>query len=719
MISRDNILDFSKEEELEKHRKAINYDDNNISKLDFSYLNFNTIEYLSLQNTKLTDLSFLKDLINLWYLDIRNNNINDFKILNDLPVILGFLGITLNISNKNSFLNTKNHCIGILYANLDVIDDIHLNSFLALNNNNILKLNCEFIDKKYKLDGINEDGKINKENLSSMKKFLYNFFQTQNSLIIEMKSLNFSHLIKDEANYSEAFNFGSPKSKNSLKSFIAKNKLFYEYEKEKYLMYLKLIKSFFKIEKDLLNNFHSESSNPIFDFFNRKISQNKIGTFFHVFKNDNIETQVLVIDILILYFLNILQNEFASFLLKGILLTNAMVDDTFESWINIFLELDLESQISIFCELLERLMNLKKQKNPKYYNLFNDKEIEELCKLFQTEKLIININTLKQMKNHFNLISNKELNSIENENNDKNLKIFIKENMFRPIKQKLHFLKESIILLDILKKYIDNLKINENCNKFKTFIKENKNLYKNFCLTIKIGFKFFKKDLKRKIIRTQNNDFPEETNYPCFYQNLISNLKQNENEKTNSKINETSDKKLIEYFINPDIDLPLRNSFDINDDTHKKTPIRNEKKYLDSPNVEKISVSQLQINESNKIYSLNNSNKASSSISFNYSNKLKKNEYLNGNDAKEISKNKNGMEFYLQNLKIKKFNTIDCNGLKISEVRNIAKTNDFFRIEDNLSIDNPENNKDFNYNINKQNSKLYDSYFNSSISIII
>ena len=63
-----------------------------------SYLIF-SLEFLSLQNNNFKNISFIRNLNNLWYLDIRNNPIESFSGF-ESKKYFGFLGISFEKNSK-------------------------------------------------------------------------------------------------------------------------------------------------------------------------------------------------------------------------------------------------------------------------------------------------------------------------------------------------------------------------------------------------------------------------------------------------------------------------------------------------------------------------------------------------------------------------------------------------------------------------------------------
>ena len=71
-------LNSEKEKDNEKQKNIINIENLVLNKIVLHEKQFEYLEYLTLRNTQLKDISFISFIPNLWYLDLRNN----FVILN-------------------------------------------------------------------------------------------------------------------------------------------------------------------------------------------------------------------------------------------------------------------------------------------------------------------------------------------------------------------------------------------------------------------------------------------------------------------------------------------------------------------------------------------------------------------------------------------------------------------------------------------------------------
>lgn len=67
----------------EKEKTMINIENIFINKFTFYNTKFENIEYLTLRYTQLKDISFVLNLPNLWYMDVRNNFVIFFKLILD------------------------------------------------------------------------------------------------------------------------------------------------------------------------------------------------------------------------------------------------------------------------------------------------------------------------------------------------------------------------------------------------------------------------------------------------------------------------------------------------------------------------------------------------------------------------------------------------------------------------------------------------------------
>ena len=149
IITEKILLNYKEERKLEK-LKTLYLNNHNINNFDFKNKIISNIEYLSIQNNNLINLDFIKFLPNLWYLDARNNPIENYHVLH-LKNVFGFLGISLDKYCEKSLLQVKKLNIGIIYLNLDE----QYKKYFLMNNPNIIQYNEEvllFSDKIYKKD---------------------------------------------------------------------------------------------------------------------------------------------------------------------------------------------------------------------------------------------------------------------------------------------------------------------------------------------------------------------------------------------------------------------------------------------------------------------------------------------------------------------------------------------------------------------------------------
>jgi len=76
-ITKHTIDQIIKNEEKKKSEvKTLNLNKMNTINFALNEMTFKSIEYLSLQNNLLKNTQFVKNFPNLWYLDIRNNQVS-------------------------------------------------------------------------------------------------------------------------------------------------------------------------------------------------------------------------------------------------------------------------------------------------------------------------------------------------------------------------------------------------------------------------------------------------------------------------------------------------------------------------------------------------------------------------------------------------------------------------------------------------------------------
>lgn len=100
---------------------------------------FTNIVFLSLRNNLIKDISFLVNMRNLYYLDLFNNNIDDFEPLN-IKNVFGFLGISIEHYNEKKIFTI--HGLNAVIVRIQIDDQTYLKSFLK-NNPSVLLLNSE------------------------------------------------------------------------------------------------------------------------------------------------------------------------------------------------------------------------------------------------------------------------------------------------------------------------------------------------------------------------------------------------------------------------------------------------------------------------------------------------------------------------------------------------------------------------------------------------
>lgn len=101
---------------------------------------FYRVEFLSLQCNSIKDISFLKNLPNLWYLDIRMNPIESYEVISTISCF-GYLGLSVEKYSEKKILSIKKINVGIM--NLS-IDENYKKGFM-MNNQNIIKFNDEIL----------------------------------------------------------------------------------------------------------------------------------------------------------------------------------------------------------------------------------------------------------------------------------------------------------------------------------------------------------------------------------------------------------------------------------------------------------------------------------------------------------------------------------------------------------------------------------------------
>jgi hypothetical protein len=116
----------------------------NITAISLKHSLVSSLIFLSLANNQIKNISFLNSLPNIWYIDIKNNPIEDFDIFSKVNH-LGYLGVTLNKFSEGNFCLLKKLNIGILDIDGEIEDNSRFNMFIYNSTNNFLKVNQDII----------------------------------------------------------------------------------------------------------------------------------------------------------------------------------------------------------------------------------------------------------------------------------------------------------------------------------------------------------------------------------------------------------------------------------------------------------------------------------------------------------------------------------------------------------------------------------------------
>jgi len=433
-----------------KYIKTLKLNNINIQKIIPQNKYLNNLEFLSLENNKISEINFLEHLNFLWYLDLRSNPIQNYEILNRKNSF-GFLGITIYNTNKDSILRLRNLQLGILYCNLENLHENEKFSFLVKNENNIFRVN-----NKTNLHTLNtkDSSDINEysfKNENEKKNLLKDYFHKKNSLKYNKSDLGNINTI---GNKIDNYNHLDSKISNCFYSKEINDYVIFSFEKEKYILYAKLIKSFLDMKKNTFYNCsevktHSYLNNPISDFFKLKNSSSIDLDFnLDIFIVENIEKQAIILILLIFNFFNVLSRDFIILLMLRIFKSfdNNKKNQTIIEFLNNFFNLNLKKQLCIYYYTLE---SFNKQSNlqlhlQKVSFLDNDElKLRELGKIFELNMPILNnLKKLKEKKRHFEEFLGIEIKQIEELDFSYFLKIKIKDIIIKPIQTEFYFLEE-------------------------------------------------------------------------------------------------------------------------------------------------------------------------------------------------------------------------------------------------------------------------------------
>lgn len=422
---------------------------------------FSKLEYLSLRNNNIKDMTFITFLPNIWYLDLRNNSVDNFKVFNQKNVF-GFLGLSVDKYSESNILQIKKINVGILCLDLDE----NYKKFFLTNNPNIMKMNEEIIyftekhispilaqtptnnpsshpsaslfnhflklPSKYDKDSFTQQNSVELSHLGNQPTAMIKRLSfRKNSLTIRIANdHNFSNdklksLIKFFETFNREMNDFLTRPLNLLNNIqlIQENEFYYKIEKRKLITLSKIYQSFLDIhdEKSANNIDTSSYFSPL------EKDEKMIYINFHFLKLNDIFLQIVILCILILYILKILGKELTTELFKYIF-KNYMHDKTSKlNEIKILLELDLDTLVGIYFDTYDNLNILIHKTNCSY------EKYMEILRNLEMHKIIIKCNILKfNAANAVKIYDNK--NELENRKNlintlivkflDENLKIF-------------------------------------------------------------------------------------------------------------------------------------------------------------------------------------------------------------------------------------------------------------------------------------------------------
>lgn len=494
--------------------------ESNINQLKLIYLNgfeindiiFQTsliyrIEFLSLQNNNLKNISFIKNLNNLWYLDLRKNPIENFSAF-EVKKSFGFLGISIEKISEKAICEVKNLQIGILFIKAD--SKIIENKFME-NNPIVFRKNQEihfpFIEKYLNFEE-NIDLSMNEiENLFEKNKFLWlkNFLEKVFKLKIKIIKK-----LEDGNEFKESFDFEKIKRKefDKVENTNLINILL-ELEKINLVFYKKLLESFIFLNKNKNEIFNKDYRNyfinPISSLLSNKIIEEKKFFFdINFLRSPNILNQLALIVIIPLQFLNILSKEITSNIIIYLLKRTNNVNNQrnsilkkIENDISRLFELDYSLKFGIFYDLINKfkrhfsIFNTQNKseeflphENSNGKTFITKEKIESIINFLDNIFLLRKLKILQEKKHFFetensDAISNSTNNLLELIKDDMNLisEVFILTQLLKEILITLNYKKKPIVIVN------QNLMLRK--NEFEFFVEIDNFVYENLMQEIK------------------------------------------------------------------------------------------------------------------------------------------------------------------------------------------------------------------------------------------
>jgi hypothetical protein len=446
-----NALKEKKPEEIQ----VISLTTLNITKIYFRANLFTNIEFLNLQGNSIKDISFLKNLNKIYYLELRQNPIESFEMIY-YHSIFGYLAITLDKYSVKNFLKLRKLTLGHLFIDYEM--DAPMKKYFLSNNKDITKFNNEII---YNFS--NDEITLYQPSPSKSKSFLnknntmfsLTIFEIDNFSLIEQKGEKLNALKNFYENYNNEI-------KSLQKMFLFVNNTIDKNDQK----YLKLEKSklvnFAKINENFINlnqNRESILNNNTFNGI-EEYEESSFNFDISIFKNNEYFPQLVLLSVLNLYILQIIKEDLTVSILK-FLYKNLLKRKIQHFAIKNFLNLDRDVLICFYFYFYDHFVNLYEQ------NKGTDKlKYKDLKTNLEMKKLVLLCNSLKKF-NTDETVFNRNL---PNEDRKLNINKFIIRHfnnlgIFNEVLSVIQFLS------DFIKFYqIDNLLLQNHTFEYRVFI---------------------------------------------------------------------------------------------------------------------------------------------------------------------------------------------------------------------------------------------------------
>lgn len=698
LLTEKNISESLKDKDINEI-KTFYLNNFNIEKILLKINIATNIEFLSLQNNLMNSLVFLEQLSNIWYLDVRNNPIENFSSLNKIN-IFGFLGISLHKTFEKNFSEIKNLSVGILYIKFEE----HQNKKTFIQNNpNIFKINDEYnpafdirnfeafnftnkaINSFFNTNNSTLSSSKNQEKMTPLKnknflkhknenyRFLLKNFDVLHSLKNQVKTFYFSQ--KDSlAKYNNAdeklkaiYTTQTEGDDNSIYNNLKENmnmfkNYLFEFKKQANIFLIKLNEKFLQLNmnsSEIFNvNYCNFISNPIMKFLNVKNLEQKFFFFdIRILFSKDIELQMILLMAFILLVFDIISKKLMKCILSFFLYKSIRHDiknnDIFYH-VETLCNLSLETQIGLYYYLLENLKFLIKENsiiqkgnicsNKQIDKFFFEKKmhINNIVEILDLKEILFKIKSLQEHKK----IKDKSYESINPE--DSKNKNKIKDIIIASIRKNFEELFEEIfIIVYKLGSYLEQ-------EDFITF--------SNIDSEMILGLNYFKETKKliseeyihnyHQLKNKNSDDCNQNLKYNKITLDLIRKF-ENENNNDKNKINDLSideepgSEKLINFFRTDNFFINFQDARKVNfkqnkalKNTFLKNTIKMNNKY---ENLNMKINQEISTSTSSNLSNINSISEINSKISL-LTNDFIKNRYINSNYFYQDNANKSPKE---------------------------------------------------------------------------